>query len=903
MKRIGNFFKKCLNKTLTLNIYIKTFIIAVIVVLITYIINKVAPFGEHSLLCVDFYHQYGPMLAELYDRVHGLANFTYSFSMGMGLPFFRNFLNYLSSPFNIIMFFFRRTDLIMSYGVVIGLKAISAAVSMVYFLTKKHKSQELYFIPLGLLYAFGAYFTAYYWNIMWLDGLVFLPLVTLGIEYLIDEGKWKFYTLILALTILANYFVGFMICVFSVVYFIIYLILQSHIKFKKGEFVKSLKQTIIFIFKRGIQFGICSIAAGALGAFLLIPMFKSMTSISATGGEWPTSQYYDFEVIDYLKGHLTGVDVTVFASDEITNPNVSCGILSVALLLAFILNLKIPLKVKICYGLLLGFFIFAFFNPQLDYFLHAMHVPNDLPYRYSFIYSFVLILIGSYSIKHIKEIEFPIMVVGYLFIMAVLFAISEDNWHDLSTNLIYINMILLTLYFMFYVADHYLDNKYKIFHYGLVLVAMIDCLVMLNNNWNITQHLPGFYEDYKSTEEILKAVKDQDEDKFYRIENTQMMTLNDSSWYNYYGMTTFSSMAYESMAKLQHRLGMPGNQINSYFYVQATPIYDLMFDIKYFIGQRNDYNRYDEVYQGEYETANRFLYDIGLGFAVNFDTLNWNFETDNPFQIQNDFIKLASGIGDVLHPAELNSKEEIWTDGNRTVMKYSYKNNHDNSYFYARDYTIDFIIIGECLYYNNSEYEDLVNESGIHDIVNYNYVEDYDEEKIINIYSDDENLDIYIGYNNYYTIGYLLYQIDHDVWNEAYVKLYGGKLFIESFKESKIKGYITVEPNQVVYTSIPYDEGWHVYVDGKETKTYALGDALLTFDCPDGTHDIVFEYKIPYFVPGLAISITTAIGILIAHFKGKQISTFIKTHLPKPKKKDKKKPIKNNKLTKNKKRK
>jgi uncharacterized membrane protein YfhO len=456
---------------------------------------------------------------------------------------------------------------------------------------------------------------------------------------------------------------------------------------------------------------------------------------------------------------------------------------------------------------------------------------------------------------------------------------------------------------MFYVADHYLDNKYKIFHYGLVLVAMIDCLVMLNNNWNITQHLPGFYEDYKSTEEILKAVKDQDEDKFYRIENTQMMTLNDSSWYNYYGMTTFSSMAYESMAKLQHRLGMPGNQINSYFYVQATPIYDLMFDIKYFIGQRNDYNRYDEVYQGEYETANRFLYDIGLGFAVNFDTLNWNFETDNPFQIQNDFIKLASGIGDVLHPAELNSKEEIWTDGNRTVMKYSYKNNHDNSYFYARDYTIDFIIIGECLYYNNSEYEDLVNESGIHDIVNYNYVEDYDEEKIINIYSDDENLDIYIGYNNYYTIGYLLYQIDHDVWNEAYVKLYGGKLFIESFKESKIKGYITVEPNQVVYTSIPYDEGWHVYVDGKETKTYALGDALLTFDCPDGTHDIVFEYKIPYFVPGLAISITTAIGILIAHFKVKQISTFIKTHLPKPKKKDKKKPIKNNKLTKNKKRK
>ena len=887
MKRIGGFFKNLFKKAISLNIFIKTFIIATIIVLITYIINKVAPFGEHSLLCVDFYHQYGPMLAELYDRVHGLSDFTYSFSMGMGLPFFRNFLNYLSSPFNVIMFFFRRTDLIMSYGVVIGLKAVTAATTMVYFLAKKHKSNEVYFIPLGLLYAFGAYFTAYYWNIMWLDGLVFLPLVTLGIEYLIDEGKWKFYTLTLAITILANYFVGFMICVFSVIYFIIYLLLETHLKFKKGEFLKSLREALLFMLKRGCQFGICSLLAGALGAFLLIPMAKSMASISATGGDWPTSQYYDFEVIDYLKGHLTGVDVTVFASDEITNPNVSAGILSVALLFAFILNRKISLKVKICYGLLLGFFIFAFFNPQLDYFLHALHVPNDLPYRYSFIYSFVLVLIGSYSIKHFKEIEFPIVLVGYLFLMAVLFAISEDNWHDLSTNLIYINMILLTLYFMFYVATHYLDNKYNIFHYGLVLVAAIDCLVMLNTNWSITQHLPGFYEDYKATEDLLKYVKDQDKDKFYRIENTQMMTLNDGSWYNYYGMTTFSSMAYESMAKLQHRLGMPGNQINSYFYVQPTPIYDLMFDIKYFIGQRNDYNRYDELYVGEEETVNRFLYDIGLGFAINFDTLNWNYETDNPFQIQNDFIKLASGIGDVLSPAELEEKEEIWSDGNAAVMKYSYKNKHDNSYFYARDYTIDFIIIGECLYYNTPEYEDLIEKSGIKDIVSYNYVEDYDEEKIINIYSDDEHLDIYIGYNNYYTIGYLLYQIDHDVWNEAYVKLYTGKLYIDDFKEHKIKGSITVEPNQVVYTSIPYDEGWHVYVDGKETKTYALGEALLVFDCPDGTHNVTIEYKVPYLLPGLAISLVSAGGILIAHFKGDKIVAFVHNHLPKRKKKEK----------------
>ena len=891
--KIGNFFKLIFKKALDLNIYVKTFIIGFIIILITYILNKVAPFGDRSLLCVDFYHQYGPMLAEFYDRVHNLSNFTYSFTMGMGLPFFRNYLNYLSSPFNIIIFFFRRTDLIMSYGVVIGLKAIMAAVTMVYFLSKKFKSNDPYFIPLGLIYAFGAYFTAYYWNIMWLDGLVFLPLITLGIEYIVDEGKWKFYTIFLAIMLIANYFIGYMICIFAVVYFLLYLFLQTHISFKKGERLKSLKEAIIFIFKRGLQFGTSSLIAGMLCAFLLIPMAMSLKSISATGGSMPKSQYYDFQVIDYLKGHLTGVDVTVFASDEITNPNISCGILSIALLLAFIFNRKISIKVKICYGLLLGFFIFAFFNPQLDYILHAFHVPNDLPYRYSFIYSFVLVLIGAYSIINIKKIEFPIMLVGYLFLMALLFAISEDNWADLSTNLIYINMILLTLYFMFYVANHFIKDKFGLLQYGIAIVAAIDCLVMLNNNWNITQILPVFYEDYEATETLLKFVRDQDDDKFYRIENTNMMTLNDGSWYNYYGMTTFSSMAYENMAKLQHRLGMPGNQINSYFYVQATPIYDLMFDIKYFIGQRNDYNRYDEIYVGD-ENANRFSYDIGLGFAVNFETLNWNFETDNPFQIQSDFMQLASGEGPILKRAELNSKEELFNDGNRAVIKYNYKNTFDNSYLYARDYTVDFIIVGNCLYYNTEDYEDLVNKVQNYEIT-YDYVENYDEEKIINIYSSDEELEVIVGYNNYYTIGYLLYQIDHDVWNEAYVKLYGGKLYIDSFSESKITGSITVEPNQIVYTSIPYDEGWHVYVDGEEMKKYDLGKALLAFDCPDGTHDVVFKYRIPYFIPSLLISVVTGVCFALYHFKGEQITEFIVKHLPEKKEKKPKEKKKRNK--------
>ena len=106
MDKLKNYFKN--NKWL----YI-TFFVSSITMMIIYIYNKIAPFGPNSMLCVDFYHQYGPLLNELVDRVKNGSGLLYSFNTGLGIPFFRNYLNYLSSLFNIIIFMFRKSDIIM----------------------------------------------------------------------------------------------------------------------------------------------------------------------------------------------------------------------------------------------------------------------------------------------------------------------------------------------------------------------------------------------------------------------------------------------------------------------------------------------------------------------------------------------------------------------------------------------------------------------------------------------------------------------------------------------------------------------------------------------------------------------------------------------------------------------
>ena len=841
MKKLKNFF---INNRL----YLYTFILSTIIIIISYIINGVAPFGEKTLLQVDFFHQYGPMMGELHDRVLSGSNLIYSFSMGMGLPFFRNFLNYMSSPLNILLFIFPKTGLLESYSLIIGLKAVLASTFMTYFLSKKFKNKELYMILPGIAYGFCAYYQSYYWNLMWIDGMYLLPLITLGIEYIVNEKKWKLYTISLAIMLVANYFIGYMICIFSVLYFLIYNLYKLSIKGRK------FKEIIKDLFDRCFLFACGSLLAGMLAAVFLIPMFTSMESISATGGTIPTTQYYDFLLVDFLKSHLTGVDATTFGSDVITHPNISCGILSIACLLLYFINLDIKFKNKIVYFLLLGFFIAAFFYAPLDFVLQAFHVPNDLPYRYSFLYSFILCIIMAYSLVNIRKIKFPVVIIAYLFLMAILLVVSTEVWQNITNNMVYINMIILTLYFLFYTACVILPNYKKIFFAAAVFVVCMDACVSINNNWSITQIKDNFYENYETTNAQLNYIRKTAPEKFYRIETTAMLTLNDSSWYGYNGMTTFSSMAYESVAHLMDRLGFAGNNINSYSYSETTPVADLMLDIKYILGLTNDTKRYTAI-DSDFTTS-KAKYNAGLGFAVKPGLDEWFYESSDPLDVQNDWFYKATGYKpfDAEKPIK---KEILLEDDYNTLVKFTYKNTGDQMYYYSRESAFQFVQIGSAVYYKEDIYNKIDYE------LEYSYLEDYHEPKIINIASQDETIDIIVCYSYYLGSNPTVYSINHEAFEKGFEYIDNHKLDIKKYKESYIEATVKADGNSLVYTSIPYDDGWKVYVDGKEVETIDLGEAFLAFYVNDGSHNITMKYKVKYFTPSLLITLFAALVLII----------------------------------------
>ena len=807
-------------------------IIPFLILLIVYYLKDATPFGDHSLLTIDFFHQYGPMLGELFDRIKNGSSLIYSFSMGMGQPFFLNFFNYLSSPFNIVIFLFKRSDLLMSYSFIVAIKVIFSSINMAILFNYKFKRKYI-FIPLCILYAFNAYFVAYYWNIMWLDGLVFLPLIILGIEKLIKENKCLLYCLSLAITLYSNFFMGYMICIFSVLYFIAFLFINTNSFNWKDVFAKVR------------NFFVYSLIAGGLCAFFLIPLYFSLKGISATGDVFPTSQYYDFTLKEFIFNHFSGVGSTVLKSGITCAPNISCGILCLALFFVFLINKKIDFKIKIGYVLILLFFISCFFIPQLDFIMHAFHVPNDLPYRYSFLYCFTMVLIGGYAINKIEDVNALLILIIYLFMMIFVSLISKFEIVNISQNMIYFNYIAITIYFISYLIYRFLRKFIVIPLIIIIVTVSVECIITINNNWLVDQSVSYFYHDYDKMEEVINKIK-KDDKEVYRIERKNLLTHSDPTWYGYYGLTGFSSMEYENVAILHNKLGIAGNSINSYYYKKNTPIYDMMFNLKYYLD-----NSYDDI------PVSSNKYNLGLMFGVNQDIINWNLDS-NDIDNQNNFLEKASGISNVLEYVDDIDNELYYKSNSGTLIKYNIA--RPGKYYLLLDNTlINYIYVNNTMYYTNNDY--IIPEYlAANNPVLYEYNENY----IIEFFVEDIT-DLYIEYNVAENL--LLYRLNEEKMQEAFDILSSNKVKVNAFKEDNITGTVNLKNDLVIYTSIPYDKGWNVFVDNVKVDTFKIGDALLGFSMPSGKHTIVLKYYALYKDIGLVISILSFASLVLIQCK------------------------------------
>lgn len=370
MLKMKNFWNK------EKKIYFCAFFLPLFLGILLAVIYGYEPFGSYNMLESDVKGQYIPFLNYLKGVFSGENNLTYSLQKGMGGEMLGLASYYLISPYNLIAFFFRTEKLHYAIEIIVLLKIATSGFTMNYFLTKS-TGCSYYSLIFSTSYCYMAYNIAYYINIIWFDGVILLPLILLGLNRLIQAGRHNMlYILCLAGGIITNYYIGWMICIFCVLYFIYYQIKE------RAEFEIRLKQCAAFLMD--------SIAAAGISAWILLPTYhtlmdssKKITEVirdfSFNYSAWELwTQVFPFAEMDKLDG----------------KPNLFCGTLVCVLCIIMLFYHKITLREKMAFLFVVSIFLLSFCWNFLNLIWHGFKYNISYPYRYAFLFSFFFILTG-----------------------------------------------------------------------------------------------------------------------------------------------------------------------------------------------------------------------------------------------------------------------------------------------------------------------------------------------------------------------------------------------------------------------------------------------------------------------------------------------------------------------------
>lgn len=542
------------------------FLIPIIILILIFIQKGIFPFGGETFIQVDMYHQYAPFLSEFHNKLTEGRSLLYSWNIGMGVNFTALYTYYLSSPLNWLMILCPKEFIIefMTYFVV--LKTGLCGLTFAYYLRCHNKTSDFGIAFFGIFYALSGYMAAYNWNIIWLDCIFLFPLIVLGLERLVRERKGGFYCIMLGFSILSNYYISIMICIFLVIYFICLLILERNSNTR--NFFVSL-----------LQFGVYSLLAGAMAAILLVPeIYALQYTISGTMAFPDTLEMY-FPIFDELARHMGNVPVETGIGNGTKWPNIYCGVAVYIFFLLYLTCKKISVREKAVYCGLMFLFLASFSINVLDYIWHGFHFPNALPARQSFLYIFLVLSLCYRAYMHLDAIPKKHIALSLgaavCYVLLAQKLVTDDTIHFI---IFYVAILFLSIYGgLLYLFK---NPRYSRMNLGLLTLGIIILESTFNMNvTSIDTSSRSFY--IADDQDVLEQTSSlTSENGFYRIKKISEKTKNDGAWLNIPTASLFSSIAHNDVREFFKNVGCL-NSVNAYSLAGSTPLIDSLFSVKY----------------------------------------------------------------------------------------------------------------------------------------------------------------------------------------------------------------------------------------------------------------------------------------------------------------------------------
>ena len=846
---------------------ILSFAFPFLTVITAFSILQVYPVGDRTILTVDLYHQYAPFLCEFREKVMEGRSFFYSWYSGLGNEYYAAYANYGASPLNIFVIFFTYKAVPVFIALVTAVRAGLASFFMGKFLSAGDKNRfDMLTVIFSASYALCGWFVTDFWNIMWCDAMVLLPLICLGLRKLFLDRKYTLYIVSLGIAIISNYYAGYFLCLFLILFApVYYLTLFTPSADRYAEHRLCLKS---FASCAG-RFVLGSLVAGMISAFMVIPTYLILRHSSATGDTFPKDFKLTGDLFDFLGRFMVSANPNI--RDGMAN--VPCGAIVVLLVPLFFTARKetgITLRHKIGYGVLLFIMYMSFTNRALNFIWHGFHFPNQIPYRQSFIMCFLLVNIAFMTIRVLRSLSkraLSASLAGALVFLVLYEKFGEGNESYIQIGL---TLIFLIVQGSVLICTRNPKPHGRYFYEYLVAVAVLFELFLSSCiSIALVAKNEGFmgYEFYGKNRIELRAHAQEIEgteghNTFERTEIYPNNVCDIQSLYGVKGMSIFSSTARESFVKYMRNFGFHNNGINGLRNAGLTRVTATLLGIRNLAAIEKTPSVpmvFPEEYRGEevifYGNPDAF----SVGFMVSPDILNYepNWDNTDVFAKTNAWIQYMGVPGDIYYPAgntniETANAEFLGTSGN--ALRYNLTG-ADSS-----DITMeisDAIIGSEVYIYANCSKGGRVTISRTDSEEDISFEIRSYQTICLGVY-DGDPITVKIHYNkpNSGTISVYTYCIDPDVYEEMLSRLGDEQLSVTYYDDTTIKGTINVKEDGLLLMTVPYSEGFTIYVDGQAATAEPVGDALMAVRLGSGTHEIILKYRPAGFSQAVMISLT-----------------------------------------------
>ncbi|WP_367377102.1 YfhO family protein [Levilactobacillus cerevisiae] len=833
-------------------------LVALAIVTGVFVFWGVAPFGNHGLLMSDMGTQYIPLLTAMQHALKYQVFHLYSFSQSLGSVVVPTVAYYLLSPFNLIVVFFSGSQVPIAASLIVMAKIATIAATMTWYLQRHFRTTQRLTIIFALAFSFCGFVAVNYFDFMWLDSLIILPLVAGGLDRLVrDQRPGMFFGWLLA-SIVTNYYLGYMTCLFAVLYF-------AYILY---NWLSERPETthVADWYGRLSQFVLTSVLSGLSAAVILIPTGLGMLQTAKSTTNNLNLHFLPEFGLEFFAQF--GVGATNYSQRLWHAPTVFVSSAVVLLVLTYFVQPRISKRQKWSAGLLLGALFLAMWIRTFNTIWHMMQAPAGFPFRNVFFLSFVMVVLAFAAwqaeprkIKRhwqwgLPTIQVFSMVIGAKFItfMVKLMQgrsarlekyyqnIQLVHWHSIGLSAVYIVATAVVIF-----ATQRLWRKWLI---SLLVITEVGGNFILSMSTTSFGDQKAYEAAYQAESKQMSQVNDPD-GQLYRVQNDNTLinrayyshynNYNDSLLFNFHGLTSYSSTLNEQTRQTLQKLGLYSDNVRRIGAVGLTPLAELLLGVK------------DSVHlTGTQSVTTPASSYSGMGFAVSPDLDN--------VQLGSNALRNQEAIMQALRPQKRAyfAQAKLLQD---SVKKVNRINGVKTTYAYHHVMTLRATTTGPVYLWavnGGTKYSTMVvNGTKIKPAMNAN-----GQATLIKLGDFKQGQTITCHFAATYAVALYKTQVmglrESDFTN-LLRSMRQQKLTIhtaDSHFQTKLTGSVRGSSQKSeLFLSIPYDTGWHATVNGQKVATKRLVNGLMGIPIQNGQNQIQLTYHVPGSHLGLGISL------------------------------------------------